>query len=82
MATLIIDPIPEPLFEKLRMAAAAHNLSLAEEARAILERGLPGGTDDAARKLEAIRELRRPLEGKITPLSDEILAQARAERRS
>lgn len=72
MAALIIEDLPPELHLKLRESAARHRRSLPKEALAILE--------DALSRPPATLEPPRPFKGRL-PLTQDLLEQARAERR-
>ena len=59
MATLTVKNLPDPLYEKLKSQAHAHQRSIAAEATALLERALGEHAtteDDLRRRARRLRE--------------------------
>lgn len=79
MPSLTLKAIPEQLIDELRRSAARHRRSLNSEVLIRLERSLHGGAVDTAAVLTRVRELRS--RRSLPPLTDELIASARADGR-
>ena len=65
MASLQVRDVPEPIYRKLKELARKEHRSLAQEAVAVLERGLGGVQDPKAKRKLIIEEIdaQPPIEG-------------------
>ena len=77
--TLTLKNIPDDVYERLKVAAAMHRRSLNSEILIRLERSLQSVPVDPAAFLARLQALQRRVP--LSPLTDELLEQARREGR-
>jgi plasmid stability protein len=80
VVSMTIKNLPDELYQRLKESAAKHRRSINSEAIACLEQALQTQRVDADEFLAELRALQQQLTS--TPLTEDILRQARDEGRS